>query len=72
MINTRLAAGDDIHEFGTTTGARVTGRIVKDGQPLAGIKLDLVQQDRNSETFLDVVSAWTDETGPLYIPARPP
>ena len=68
MIITRLAAGDDIHEFGTTTGTSVTGRIVKDGQPLAGIKLDLVQQDRNSETFLDVVSAWTDDTGRFTFP----
>ncbi len=63
MIAKGFVPGEDIREFSVTPGAKVTGRVVKDGQPLAGIKLMLIQTDRNSETWLDIESAFTDDSG---------
>jgi hypothetical protein len=59
----RIGSGEDSRDIAMNTGAHVTGRLVKDGQVLGGVKLNLVQQDRNSETFLDIQSTYTDETG---------
>ena len=46
-----------------TAGATLTGRLVRDGKPLAGATVGLVQADRSSTTFLGDTSIGTDEHG---------
>jgi hypothetical protein len=45
------------------TGATVTGRLLKDGKPLAGVSVGLVQEDRGVERFTGALSIGTDADG---------
>jgi hypothetical protein len=49
-----LPTGEKPHEIRLTEGATVRGRILKDGKPLAGIAVGLVQCDRGATQFLGV------------------
>jgi hypothetical protein len=53
----------DNNEVRLTRGCTVTGRLVKDGQPLAGVEMRLSQQDRNAERFTQNYSVGTDADG---------
>jgi hypothetical protein len=44
-------------------GVTVTGRLLRDGKPVPGAALGMVQRDRNSETFLGSLVFATDESG---------
>jgi hypothetical protein len=44
MISVGMPQGEQVTEITVTAGATITGRIVKDGQPLAGIALVMYQQ----------------------------
>jgi hypothetical protein len=46
-----------------TAGATVTGRLVKDGRPVADALIGLVQADRSSGRFLGALEIGTDEEG---------
>jgi hypothetical protein len=58
-----LQAGPKVHEVKLEPGVTVTGVVLKDGKPLAGIALGLVQKDRNVERFLGEFTIATDEKG---------
>ena len=44
-------------------GSAITGRVVRDGKPIAGIKLTAVEVDRRADTFVQPTSATTDAEG---------
>jgi hypothetical protein len=52
-------------------GVTVTGRVMKDGRPLGGVAIGLVQQSRNVETFVGDYKAATDSRGVFSIPSVP-
>jgi hypothetical protein len=51
------------HQIRMTAGATLTGRLVRDGQPVAGAAVGLVQVDRNAQTYLGDRSIGTDADG---------
>ena len=51
------------HTIKMTAGATLTGRLVRDGKPVAGASVGLVQANRSSTTFLGDTSIGTDEHG---------
>lgn len=51
------------NEVRLTRGCTVTGRLVKDGQPLPGVEMKLAQAGRNSERFTAFFSIGTDADG---------
>ena len=51
------------HTIKMTAGATVTGRVVRDGKPVADVSVGLVQGNRGSQTFLGDTSIGTDEQG---------
>jgi hypothetical protein len=63
---------DRTHDLTVVSGVTVTGRLVKDGKPLPGAAVGLVQQDRNTETFVGEYRAATDAKGVFRIPNVPP
>jgi hypothetical protein len=60
---TLLSPGDQVNEISTTPGASITGRVVKEGQPLSGITMRLAQVDRGMEHYIGDFDAVTDESG---------
>ncbi len=64
----KLAAGPQSHELRLPVGVTVSGRLLKDGKPLAGVGVGLVQTDRNVETFVGEYRAGTDNDGVFSIP----
>jgi hypothetical protein len=68
----RLPAGPKSHDLTLLAGVTVTGRVVKDGRPLAGVAVGLAQKDRNVETFLGEFQGGTDGKGVFRIPNVPP
>jgi hypothetical protein len=58
-----LEAGPKVHEVKLVPGVTVTGTVVKDGKPVAGVALGLVQKDRRSEGFLGDFTIATDAKG---------
>lgn len=62
----KLPAGQ-ANELRLDDGATVTGRVLKDGRPLSGVAVGLVQQDRNTETFVGAYEAATDDKGVFNI-----
>jgi hypothetical protein len=61
--NLVLEMGETVHEIELGEGATVSGRAMKDGKPLAGIKVGLVQEDRGAGSFTGVHTIGTDEEG---------
>ncbi len=51
------------HTIKMTAGATVIGRLVRDGKPVSGVSVGLVQVNRGSQTFLGDTSIGTDEQG---------
>ncbi len=51
------------HRIRMTAGATVTGRLVRDGKPVPGVAVGLVQASRSSDTFLGDVSIGTASDG---------
>jgi hypothetical protein len=58
-----LEAGPKVHEVKLVPGVTVTGTVLKDGKPVAGVALGLVQKDRRSEAFLGDLTIATDAKG---------
>jgi hypothetical protein len=59
-----LAPGSKPHTITLPLGARVTGRLLDDSKPVAGIQIAIVQLDRNAGThFIKAVGATTDDAG---------
>lgn len=58
-----LASGAETHDLRLARGATVTGRLVKDGKPVAGVRVGLVQTDRSTETFSGHSEIGTDADG---------
>ncbi len=51
------------HTIKMTAGVTITGRMVRDGKPVAGAAAGLVQSSRSSDSFLGDTSIGTDENG---------
>ena len=51
------------HTIKMTTGVTITGRMVRDGKPVAGAAAGLVQSSRSSDSFLGDTAIGTDENG---------
>lgn len=51
------------HRIKMTAGATLTGRLLRNGQPVAGAGIGLVQANRAADGFLGEASIGTDETG---------
>jgi len=58
-----LVAGKTIHTIELGTGVWVTGKVVKNGLPLAGVGVGMVQKDRSSIGFLGNFEVGTDSDG---------
>lgn len=67
-----LAAGDTEHTLKLTEGATLKGRVVKDGQPMAGVEIGVAGADRNSEVFVGDFSVATDADGNFLLANLPP
>jgi protocatechuate 3,4-dioxygenase beta subunit len=67
-----LAAGPDRHTIHLGVGVTVSGRVVKDGKPLPGLTLGMVQKSRNSETFVGEFQFATDADGWFHFVNIPP
>src|SRR5262249_49989086 len=58
---------DKPHDLKLNYGVTVTGRVLKDGQPLAGAAIGLVQQNRSAEHFTGDYKVATDSKGVFTI-----
>lgn len=58
-----LRTGDKIHEIRLTEGATVHGRILKEGRPVVGIAVGLVQCDLGHRSFVGPYRIATDNEG---------
>jgi hypothetical protein len=67
QIYARVPTGKASTELRVSYGTAVRGRIIKDGHPLAGIAVNLEQQDRDAEQWVGTYSARTDESGTFLI-----
>jgi hypothetical protein len=67
----RLLTGTKPHDLRLLTGVTVTGRIIKDAKPVAGVAVGLTQKNRGGQTFLGPFQAGTDENGVFRIPNVP-
>jgi beta-lactamase regulating signal transducer with metallopeptidase domain/uncharacterized GH25 family protein len=67
-----LATGGEIHELKLTEGATVKGRLVKEGQPLAGVDICISDDDRRAEAYAGNFSVGTDKDGRFAFINVPP
>src|SRR5207247_1475005 len=56
-----LASGGKIHELKLTEGAAVKGRLVKDGQPVAGVEIGVSGAERSAEIYVGDFTVGTDK-----------
>lgn len=63
----QLDCGETVHDIAVGPGATMTGRLVKDGQPLAGAVIKLAQRDRGVETYVGDFTATTAGDGRFTI-----
>ncbi len=68
----RLASGGKVHELRLTEGAAVKGRLVKDGQPMAGVEIGISGADRSSDVYVGDFSVGTDMDGEFFLGNLPP
>lgn len=68
----RLAVGDTVHELKLGNGVTVSGRIEKDGKPVPGIVMGIVQMNRSSDVFLGELEVATDDGGRFTFANVPP
>jgi hypothetical protein len=67
-----LAAGRMVHTVTLGPGVTVTGRVTKDGRPLADVRMGMVQVDRGVEGFLGHFEFGTDSDGRFAFANVPP
>jgi len=67
-----LTAGETVHELHLGYGVTVSGTVEKDGQPVPGILMGIVQTDRGSGTFLGEIEIATDDKGRFSFTNVPP
>ncbi|HTH48692.1 MAG TPA: carboxypeptidase-like regulatory domain-containing protein [Candidatus Limnocylindria bacterium] len=58
-----LKSGGELETRALTSGGEVTGTVLKDGQPLGGVRVRISGQQRNTEIFLGDYSTLTDREG---------
>ena len=58
-----LSTGEKIHEIRLTSGATVRGQILKEGKPVSGIAVGLVQCSLNSQKFVGLYKIATNDAG---------
>jgi hypothetical protein len=67
-----LAAGRTVHQVSLGAGVTVAGRVFKDGRPLAGVGLGMVQVSRSADGFLGHFEYGTDREGRFAFANIPP
>jgi hypothetical protein len=67
-----IPSGPKPTDLALFTGVTVTGRVVKNGKPLAGVAMGIAQQSHNAKTFLGHFDAATDQDGVFRILNVPP
>jgi hypothetical protein len=67
-----LAAGRTVHTLTLGPGVTVTGRVIRNGRPLADVGLGLVQINRNVEVSLGHFEFGTDRDGRFAFANIPP
>jgi beta-lactamase regulating signal transducer with metallopeptidase domain/uncharacterized GH25 family protein len=68
----KLASGAAPHELGLTEGAALTGRVVLDGKPLAGVSVGVSAVDRRAGRYLGHFEVSTGERGYFAFVNLPP
>ncbi|MBI1853442.1 MAG: carboxypeptidase regulatory-like domain-containing protein [Planctomycetes bacterium] len=68
----KLEAGPKRHDLVLLDGAIVTGRVLREGKPVAGVRVGLVQADRDAERFLGNDDVGTDDDGHFAFLNVPP
>jgi hypothetical protein len=62
-IFSKLSADSPAHQLKLNRGVSVTGLVTRDGKPLPGVVLGLVQMDRGSDSYLGNMEIATDASG---------
>jgi hypothetical protein len=70
--NVWLPPSNGVQEIRMGVGATIKGRVVKEGQPLADMRIGLVAQDRNSEIFQGNYETKSDSEGRFEFKHVPP
>ena len=68
----QVATGGDERVLQLGPGRAIRGRVVRDGQPVAGAVLGVAQVSRNAETFVGERTAETDRDGRFLLLNLPP
>lgn len=68
----RLASGGKVHELRLTEGAAIEGRLVKDGQPMAGAEIGISGADRSADVYVGDFTVGTDKDGAFFLGNLPP
>lgn len=68
----RMPTGDTVHELEMIEGLTVTGRVLKDGEPLAGIEVGMMGMARGVDVSVGDYSVATDEEGRFLFVNVPP
>jgi protocatechuate 3,4-dioxygenase beta subunit len=67
-----LAQSNGVQEIKMGIGARIKGRVVKDGKPLPNMRLGIAAQERNSEVFQGHYETSADANGVFELKYLPP
>ena len=67
-----LATGGAVHTLKLTAGATLKGRVAKDGQPLAGVVIDVSGANREASAYVGDFSIATDADGKFLLANLPP
>jgi hypothetical protein len=67
-----LPAGSKSHDLELGPGVTVTGQVLKDDKPLAGVALGLIERTRDVSKFVGDFKISTDERGHFVFPNVPP
>jgi peroxiredoxin/uncharacterized GH25 family protein len=67
-----MATGGTVNELKLTEGASLTGRLVWDGQPIAGVTMGISGAERNAEYYVGDFSVATDKEGRFGFVNLPP
>src|SRR5258706_14034616 len=62
-----LATGGKVHELKLTEGASVKGRLVKGGQPVAGVEIGVSGAEREAGIYAGDFSVGTDKDGKFFL-----
>jgi hypothetical protein len=68
----RLSTGDILHELTLTEGVSVAGRVLHEGEPLAGVEIGVAGADRSAGIFVGDFSVGTDDDGRFLFVNLPP